>query len=341
MEYLNENIDHMKNLNKKKGFVSNELDNYRSVQQIHSGNSLIVDKSPTSRLKKTSTMRLNIPENLHNRENQQQQDVSSTQENSFLQTISDLGKKLKQILTPKGNNNLLVRKFSDIKILHQPQETTENEIKEPLSERNHYNFALTDDKSKTKYDSVSNSFDLASTSKLRDVERAYVINQQILDEILPANLLADTQPSNRESFAEQSNIVTTHSVKMKNPFRYDKMAPLPPSKDRMKRKHSFANSTSDKSSLIAAAQKGHVTYTLQERDIKNKSPSTQLPQNDLFLSATLTLEESKEGKDYKKNVLSTKKGFSIPNKSYYFPEDSSGKKDLKKKNLIFSKKKSG
>ena len=64
-----------------------------------------------------------------------------------------------------------------------------------------------------------------------------------------------------------------------------------------------------------------------------------ITENDNYESATLTYEETKDIKDHRKNMLYVNRGFSIPNKDYYFPEESSNKKIASvRKNLIFSRK---
>ena len=214
MEYLNENIDQMKTLNKIKGNVANELDNYRSIQTNTTGNTLIVEKSTSSLMKRVNRAQLNLLDDGYTFDNMDHSDnqINLTQENSFLQTITGLGKRLKQILTPKNDNSLAPRKFSDIKILHLPNKTTAEAMpKETLSERPHYQFSLLD-KAENKYESVSNSLDMSNNSKSKDVEMAYRSNGTLLEEVLPANLLTESYKKNKESLIEQCNSIPKTQV---------------------------------------------------------------------------------------------------------------------------------
>ena len=101
IEYLNENLDQMKNINRLRGGAYNELSNYRSVQLKTGMCSLVVEKSHSATLKDRSDDTLynglkNFAKPFETRPKNQRRSDSP-----FLQTLSDFGKKIRQILVSK------------------------------------------------------------------------------------------------------------------------------------------------------------------------------------------------------------------------------------------------
>jgi len=121
IEYLNENIDQMKNVNKLRGDSNNELDNYRCIQAELNGSSLVVDKSlnSTRTLKNQSHLNVSVELKPTSKLNTSKIQSEKSPPNTFLQTLSDFGKKITQIWTPKDEslNASQTEKFISDKIL--------------------------------------------------------------------------------------------------------------------------------------------------------------------------------------------------------------------------------
>jgi len=106
---LNENLDNLKTFNKLKGNVQNELDNYRSVQaDIPNFN---LEKNPFAR-----NIKINLDasqEKVGNDQALSTDESISSESNIIFQTLSDFGKKLKKILTPKNTDSLQQKRGFD------------------------------------------------------------------------------------------------------------------------------------------------------------------------------------------------------------------------------------
>lgn len=315
MEYLNENIDNMKSLNKIKGNVSNELDNYRSIQYNQSVQTLIVDKGSFPTFNRNNRTQTNFPDDSQtlDRSNYSQNQTPSVLENTFIQTITGLGKRLKQILTPKQDDSTIApRKFSDIKILHN--ETTEQGCTEPLSERPRIKSNLLFEKNSSKYGSVSNSLEISSSSRSKDLDHAVHNNGKPFEVLKPSEFLQASTGRFGDSISDLQSSITSNNGQTENPFNAVKLAFYPPKKDF---KHHKRNSSLNYEhfDFLATFRKSQPSYF--EQNLQGKENDLLVTENDEYTSTSLTLEELKESKDKRKGMLLTNKGFSIPNKSNY------------------------
>jgi len=107
MEYLNEDLDRIRNMNRRRGDLHHELDSYRSVNSSSINGSIIlagrnhsnIINNNLSIIDMSIDMKSSIT-SLHGN-----QSMRKSTDSSFIQTISNFGRKLRQILTPKENHH--------------------------------------------------------------------------------------------------------------------------------------------------------------------------------------------------------------------------------------------
>jgi len=94
MEYLNEDLDRMRTLNRIRGDIHHELDSYRSVNSNSINGSIVL-----------GDLSMDMKSSITSFHGNQSMSMRKSTDSSFIQTISNFGRKLRQILTPKENNN--------------------------------------------------------------------------------------------------------------------------------------------------------------------------------------------------------------------------------------------
>lgn len=276
MEYLNEDIDHMRIINKTKGKVSNELEHYRSIQNTNYCNSLIVDKQTGPHLNRNTKSSLNILDDvpaIERLNSSQSQGPTIAPENGFLQTLSGLGKRLKQILTPKNNPPFLPRKFSDVKVVNQEQEDGVRDFREPLSERPEHRPSIVLDKANSKFESVTNSLDFSSSSRSRDVGH---VTDRAFEFTLGARNYTEV-PSGRNGMLKSRQAESPHTAK----------SVLYPVAGEYKHKRN-SSMPYDQFGILTTFRNPTTSY------FEQTSPDNlSLTDNDNYLTARLALEETK------------------------------------------------
>jgi len=261
----------MKNLNKKKGHVHNELDNYRSVQVENPNSTLIVDRPHSHHadhdLKHSHS-------NYNSRNN--------AESSSFLQTLSDFGKRIKSMLAPKDN--------SPSPQQYATPKTTERELHKssflpPTSNRN-TNLLVNNEGSRYRKSVVN----LLKNDKRR------------------MSIVGGTQST--------LNKQDHHSIS------YGFMTPLHNSTQEQKQEEEYLhapkkvvthrrNSSVNNNNLYKVLKKSHTAYFEQAGSNEDKS----LLDKDENISTNVSLDESKENK---KTLVFNPETFDLYSKNMYF-----------------------
>ena len=252
----------------------------------------------------------------------------STPENSFLQTVSNIGKRIKSILTPKHHDTVSQRKFSDMRTSHMHHEIITKGISEPLSERPHNKKSPKLNRTDSRFSSVNNSVNLYSnSSRSRDIDFNSQREDRILEEFRPIDISMFSNLKNAENLNDQSSFLS-NNMPLDSPFSVIKSTAYSSSQNNFKRKRNPSLNYDQLDSITNF----HLTpMENQNQNFQGKSLNMSVSESQEYISSNLIPDEAKNLKEQINRISSINQGVSIPDKNIYFSNNNAPRNEPLKK----------